>query len=79
MQTFYPLGAIFETVHLEGPPPQKPNRGPLTTVKVIKETAKGPLRRLQVDLLSTPKGCIPPFPSPHGPGLGPHGLLQCCP
>ncbi|KAL3147360.1 hypothetical protein ABBQ32_002841 [Trebouxia sp. C0010 RCD-2024] len=49
-QTFYPLGAIFETVHMEGPPPQKPGRGPLTTVRVIKETTSGSLRRLQVEM-----------------------------
>lgn len=50
-QTFYPLGAIFETVHMEAPPPQKPQGGPLTTVRVTKETTTGPVRRLQVMLL----------------------------
>ena len=50
-QTFYPLGAIFETVHMEAPPPQKPKAGPLTTVRVTKDTTHGPIRRLQVMLL----------------------------
>ena len=47
-QTFYPLGAIFETVHMEAPPPKTPQGGPLTTVRITKETTTGPVRRLQV-------------------------------
>lgn len=56
-QTFYPLGAIFETVHMKAPPPQKPQAGPLTTVRVTKDTTSGPVRRLQVMLLLLSMGC----------------------
>ena len=55
-QTFYPLGAIFETVHMEAPPPQKPQGGSLTTVRVTKRTTTGPVRRLQVMLLLHSQG-----------------------
>ena len=57
-QTFYPLGAIFETVHMEAPPPQKFQGGPLTSVRVSKETTTGPLRRLQVMLLHPQHGGV---------------------
>lgn len=49
LQTFYPLGAIFETVHLEAPKPSELT-GPLTSVKVTKETTVGSVRRIQVRL-----------------------------
>ncbi|DBB01398.1 TPA: hypothetical protein ACH3X1_000064 [Trebouxia sp. C0004] len=50
MQTFFPLGAILQTVHFEAPPPQVPHKGPLTTVKVIKETNRGSVRHLEVEM-----------------------------
>ncbi|KAA6416728.1 MAG: hypothetical protein FRX49_13308 [Trebouxia sp. A1-2] len=49
-QTFFPLGAILQTVHFEAPLPQVPHKGPLTTVKVTKETTHGSVRRLEVEM-----------------------------
>jgi len=50
VQTFFPLGAILQTVQFEAPPPQVPHKGPLTTVKVTKETTRGSVRHLEVML-----------------------------
>ncbi|KAL0050880.1 hypothetical protein WJX82_009317 [Trebouxia sp. C0006] len=49
-QTFFPLGAILQTVQFEAPPPQVPHKGPLTTVKVTKETTRGSVRHLEVEM-----------------------------
>ena len=46
LQNFYPLGRILQTVTLEAPPAHKP--GPLTTVKVLKDTVQTGVRHLQV-------------------------------
>lgn len=48
MQTFFPLGAILQTVHFEAPPPVVPHKGPLTTVRVTKENIQGTVRHIEV-------------------------------
>ena len=52
MQTFFPLGAILQTVHFEAPPPKVPHKGPLTTVRVTKENIQGTVRHIEVCFLT---------------------------